>query len=96
MDIIDVLLHNKQNPCDATRKSVDASTALHYLARKKPSDCGREKFFKLLQELIEKGCDPAAKNSNGDTALHSAASAGRKSVIAFFKKIGVNLNATNK
>ena len=78
------------------KKSVDSSTALHYLVRKKPPASGRDKFFKLLQELVTRGCDPSTKNSNGDTALHSAASAGRKSVVAFLKKLGVNMNDTNK
>lgn len=62
LDIVELLLHNKVPPCDVAKKSVDSSTALHYLVRKKPASCGREKFFKLLQELISRGCDPAMKN----------------------------------
>jgi len=49
----------------------------------------------LLDYLISKGADLAAKNNAGDTILHSAARAGRLDAIEYLLGKGIDINAKN-
>ncbi|KAL6055298.1 Transient receptor putative cation channel subfamily A member 1 [Balamuthia mandrillaris] len=75
-----------QPGCDVKRLSVDGSTPLHYLVRHNPPEHMKHQYFACIRRLVDMGCNPNLKNSNGDTALHYAASRGRENVLVFMVK----------
>jgi hypothetical protein len=50
----------------------------------------------ILQELINKGCNPNASDRNGNTALIEAAAVGRLDLVKLLIDAGADINATNK
>ena len=77
---------------DPTLKASNDFTALHLLARVADADT---ELVKYLVENRPKSADVNAKNTRGETPLHSAAAAGNIPVIRALLAHGANPNLTN-
>ena len=65
--MIETLLEINPKVCDVALKSIDNTTALHYLVRRKPSEAGKERFYRILTTVINRGVGINDCNNNGDS-----------------------------